>query len=321
MLSVGFEGEAYALRDGESVLDGLLRNGRSIPHSCKAGSCGCCMMRAVDGELPPRSQAGLKDSWKTRGYFLPCVCHPEQNLTVAPVGADAQTAARITALDRLSSSVLRVRLACDTAFEYRPGQYVTLMREDGLARSYSIASLPEDGEIELHVRWLPNGRMSGWLHESARAGDRVRVQGPSGDCFYVAGREDQPLLLIGTGTGLAPLYGIVRDALQHGHRGNMQLFHGAVRSDGLYLIDELRQIAQRFPQFEYTPTVLEAGGSEDLPSGSIDQVVMARLPKLNGWRGYVCGDPALVNTLKKKMFLCGMASRDIHADAFLPAAQ
>ena len=41
---------------------------------------------------------------------------------------------------------------------------------------------------------------------------------------------------------------------------------------------------------------------------------------LTGWRGFVCGDPGIVQTLKKKLFLAGMASRDIYADAFLPAA-
>ena len=52
----------------------------------------------------------------------------------------------------------------------------------------------------------------------------------------------------------------------------------------------------------------------------IDQVVLKRFPKLSGWRGYICGDPAIVKLLKKKLFLSGMASRDIYSDAFLPAA-
>ena len=60
---------------------------------------------------------------------------------------------------------------------------------------------------------------------------------------------------------------------------------------------------------------------KDCAIGSIDQVVLKRFPKLNGWRGYVCGDPDLVKSLKKKLFLSGMASRDIYSDAFLPAAQ
>jgi NAD(P)H-flavin reductase len=181
--------------------------------------------------------------------------------------------------------------------------------------------LPEEGELELHVRRIAGGRMSGWLHDEARVGDRVAVLGPSGDCFYVPGNPEQPLLLAGTGTGLAPLYGILRDALKHGHCGPIQLFHGALHAGGLYLVDELRRLVHRHSQVEYTPAILNGPEAAGMSVGPIDQVVLKRFPKLNGWRGYVCGDPALVQLLKKKLFLSGMASREIYADAFLPAAQ
>ena len=321
MPEIEYEGQSFALAENESVLDGLLRNGLKVSHSCKAGSCGSCLMRAAHGSVPVKAQAGLKDSWKAQGYFLACVCRPESDLAITTVGSDARLGATIAALDLLSPDVLQVRLRCDAAIGFRAGQYVTVVRENGLARSYSIASMPEDGELELHVRRITGGRMSGWLHDEARVGERVSVLGPSGECFYVPGKEDQPMLLIGTGTGLAPLYGIVRDALRHQHRGPIQLFHGALHRGGLYLVDELRRIANRHSHVEYTPAILTGSESEGVAVGSIDQVVLKRFPKLGGWRGYVCGDPALVKVLKKKLFLSGMASRDIYADAFLPAAQ
>jgi NAD(P)H-flavin reductase len=278
-------------------------------------------MRALQGAVPALAQAGLKDSWKAQGYFLGCVCRPEHDLQVAAAGTDVRLGATIKSLDFLSPDVVRVRLHCDESIVFRAGQYISVIRPDGLARSYSIASLPEEGELELHVRRIAGGRMSGWLHEEARAGDRVVVLGPSGECFYVSGNPEQPLLLAGTGTGLAPLYGILRDALKQGHRGPIQLFHGALHTGGLYLVDELRRLVSRHSQFEYTAAVLNGSESDGMTVGPIDQVVLKRFPKLNGWRGYVCGDPALVRLLKKKLFLSGMASREIYADAFLPAAQ
>lgn len=318
-LSVEMEGVSYALHEGESVLDALLRQGRAVPYSCKSGVCGSCMMRA-ERDVPVRAQEGLKDVWKARGYFLACVCYPERSLSVAMPGDDARVPARIVGLDRLNGQVLRVRLVSEHEFHYHAGQYLTLLLNGGLARTYSIASLPDEGYLELHVRRLPQGRMSTWLHDSAQVGDVVSVQGPSGECFYVAGREQQPLLLVGTGTGLAPLYGIVRDALRHGHRGEIHLLHGAVRHSGLYLTGELKKLAGQHPQLHYTTSVLEAEGAEGLPAGPIEQIVSERFRNVAGWRGYVCGDPALVQALKKRLFLAGMASRDIHADAFLPAA-
>ena len=300
---------ACELHENESALDALLRSGAPVSYSCKTGTCGSCMLRAIEGGVPARAQAGLKDSWKERAYFLACVCHPQDDLTAAPVEADAQVSACITEISPLSADVLRVRLTCEAPFEFRAGQYLSLVRPDGLARSYSIASLPGE-DIELHIRCLPNGRMSEWVRTTARVGDTVRLLGPNGECFYATGRPDQPLLLIGTGTGLAPLYGIVRDALRLGHTGLIHLVHGAVRAEGLYLRQELSALGVNV---NYIPTLLEA-------DGPIDQVVLQRFPKPAGYRAFLCGDPTIVQSLKKKLFLQGMHLRDIHADAFLPAA-
>jgi NAD(P)H-flavin reductase len=284
-----------------------------VSYACKSGNCGSCLLRAVEGQVPPRAQAGLKETWKIRGYFLPCVCLPEGDLHAAPVDADARVGATITSLEGLAPDVIRVGLVPETPLDFRPGQYVTVLRGDGLARSYSIASLPGEGEIELHVRRVPQGKMSCWLHDAAQAGDRVSVQGPTGECFYVPGREDQPLLLAGAGTGLAPLYGILRDALRHGHRGPIHLVHGAIRAAGLYLHHDLERMAAHHDNFSYLPSVLEQ-------TGPIDRMIAEHFPELDGWRAYICGDPAIVQTLRKKLFLAGIAMRDIHADAFLPSA-
>ena len=130
----------------------------------------------------------------------------KRTIVIAPVGADAQLGATITALQLLSPDVLRVRLRCDAPLAFRAGQFVTLIGEGGTARSYSIASLPDDSEIELHVRKIAARTYERLAsRRSSCVGERVSVLGPSGECFYVPGNEDQPLLMVGTGTGLAPL--------------------------------------------------------------------------------------------------------------------
>jgi len=138
-----------------------------------------------------------------------------------PVGNDTRLAAVIMELTRLSDSVLRVRLKPAGPFEYRAGQFITIFRSDGLARSYSIASLPAEGVLELHVRVLVNGRMSRWLADESPIGVEVLIQGPSGECFYLGGREDQPLLLAGTGLVIAVSLGLwqgIHAGWRHGSR-------------------------------------------------------------------------------------------------------
>jgi CDP-4-dehydro-6-deoxyglucose reductase len=160
---------------------------------------------------------------------------------------------------------------------------------------------------------LPRGQMSQWLATTAGIGTPLHVQGPSGECFYVPGRETQPLLLAGTGTGLAPLYGIARDALLQGHRGPVQLFHGVVNAAGLYLGEELAALAAAYPNFACTQATL-------VDDGPLDALILKRIPSLTGWRAFLCGDPAIVQAFRKTLFLAGAALNDIQADAFLPSA-
>jgi NAD(P)H-flavin reductase/ferredoxin len=319
MAKVKHESRWYPLESGESVLDGLLRQGVSVPHSCRAGACQSCLMKAVGGTVPEAARVGLKDTLVAQGYFLACTCRPPEGTALEVAGAEGlRVPARISSLSLLSPDVLRVRLVTDAPLDYRAGQYVSLVRGDGLARSYSLASLPREGALELHVRVIPGGAMSGWLSDEARPGDTVFLQGPAGSCFYVPGRPEQPLLLAGTGTGLAPLYGIVRDALEAGHTGPIWLFHGARTPRGLYLREELRELAERHPQLHYRPGVL-SGGTRDVAEGALDVLIRAECPKPVGWRAWLCGDPQLVLSLRKKLFLSGLSLKDLHADAFLPS--
>jgi len=312
-----YSGTAYEAAPEESVLDALLRHGVPISNSCRAGACQSCILRAPRGAIPELAQRGLKATLIEQGYFLSCICRPGEDLLLEPAGG-LDVSAQIAALERLSPTVLRVRLETQERLAYRAGQYITLRRADGLARSYSLASLPEDPALELHVRRAPQGRMSGWLFDQAAAGEAVSIRGPAGDCFYVSGTPEQPLLLAGTGTGLAPLIGICRDALRQGHSGPMHLYHGALRPEGLYLREEVCHLAREHPNLRYQAVVVE-GGEAGVATGALDKVIVSSHPKLTGWRGFICGDPSIVHLLKKKFFLAGMASREIFADAFVEA--
>ncbi len=322
MSRVRHEAQWYPLAPEESVLDALLRQGVAVPHACKVGACQSCLMRAASGPVPEKAQVGLKDTLKALNYFLSCSCYlaPGLELELASGVEELRVSARIELLEPLGEEVLRVGLRPQGDFEYRAGQYLALLREDGLARSYSVASLPREELLELHVRLLPGGAMSTWLRSQARLGQQVRLQGPAGECFYLPGRPEQPLLLVGTSTGLSPLYGILRDALEQGHTGPVWLFHGARELRGLYLMDQLRELAARHPNVHYRPSVLEGRLSEGVQVGAVDALMRAECPKLAGWRAFLCGSPELVLSLRKKLFMAGLSLKDIHADAFLPSA-
>ncbi|MCP5145555.1 MAG: 2Fe-2S iron-sulfur cluster binding domain-containing protein [Gammaproteobacteria bacterium] len=321
--TVRFEGQNYPLNDGETVLDTLLRNGQPIAFSCRSGLCQSCLLQAVDGELPEAAQTGLKPTYRAQGLFLACQCRPAGTLCVrTPENAGIDTKAEIVELSRLNATVLKVRLRPSQTFSCRPGQYLTLLAPGPIARSYSIANDPEmEREIELHVRLLPAGKMSHWLEHQAVPGTQVTVRGPAGSCFYTGDDNRQwPIVLAGTGTGLAPLYGILQDALSNNHRGPIQILHGALRESDLYLQSELTQLAAEHDNLTYSTCVLQSADGAPDASGDIQERVLTVLKSMaNDVRLYLCGAPEMVNPLKTRAFLAGVASRNIHADPFLPS--
>jgi NAD(P)H-flavin reductase len=319
MASIEFGGRRIELEGAETVLDGLLRSGIDAPHSCRAGHCRTCLVRALDGDAPPGSQTGLKEAWRERGLFLACRAVPVRDLrvgTIEDLGLDVP--ATVIDVARLSHDVVRVRLRAEAGFAYRGGQYLVLVRDDGLARSYSTASLPgRDEFIELHVREIAGGVMSRWLAREVAPGARVALRGPDGECFYVPGRPEQNLLLAGTGTGLAPLHAILQEALRQGHTGRIVLLQGALEPRGLYLVEELLALAAVHHNFEYLRCLVTGDAGPGVEVGALERILAARIPSLAGWRTFLCGNPELVFALRKKVFLAGGSMQEIHADAFV----
>ncbi|SJM91890.1 Ferredoxin--NAD(+) reductase [Crenothrix polyspora] len=302
----------------ETVLDTLLRNNRQIPHSCRQGLCQSCLMRSLDNPPPVSSQVGIKDTLQKQNYFLPCICHPEQDMTIAlPHQEMASSTVRVIEKQRLATDIIRLLLTHEDSFNFSAGQFVNLKRADGLTRSYSIANTPHpDKFLEFHIRRLPDGQFSNWVYDDLNPGDTVTISEAQGSCLYLPGRAEQPLLLVGTGTGLAPLVGIIYDALQQNHTGPIHLFHGSRDIDGLYLMNEMRELAATVDNFYYTPCLSGENTAADLITGRAHDVAFAATPTLKGWRVYLCGHPEMVQQTKKKAYLKGASLSDIYADAF-----
>jgi ferredoxin-NADP reductase/ferredoxin len=303
----------------ETVLDALLRAGVEAPYSCRNGQCQTCLHKATEGAPPPESQTGLTAAQKALGYFLPCVCRPTEPLTIAPPDdAGARLEAVVRTLERLSHDVVRLRIEAEN-FTYRPGQFLELIAGDDLRRHYSLASHPEeDPFLEMHIRLHPDGRMSRRLMEDLQPGHSLHVAGPRGTCFYEGVESDQPLTLIGAGTGLAPLYGVLRDALRQGHRGPIRLYHGARDRKGLYLADDLQALARSRANVEYIPAALDPSAPH---GGDIAALALEReAPQVAQAAYFLCGGENLVKRLKRDLFMAGASLKAIRSDAFTPAA-
>ncbi len=166
--------------------------------------------------------------------------------------------ARVTASRALSPSVREIRFArADGAsFDFEPGQWVSLLLqgpEGELRRAYSIASPPRgDSSFDIAVTRVENGTGSNLLH-ALSVGDVVRVIGPQG--FFTRPKPPPPALLIGTGTGLAPL----RSMLHADESGvPLWLLFGARTEADLLYRDELAGVAAARPNVQVHETLSRA---------------------------------------------------------------
>ncbi len=321
MPSITYGGQSYQSLEQESVLNCLTAHGVTIPSSCHAGLCQTCLMQAVKGKVPASSQIGLKDTLAAQQYFLACACYPEEDIEIAlPNSGVEKFSATVVEINSLNAEIICLKLRPEAELRYKAGQFINLYKDATTSRSYSLASVPDiDEHLQFHIRKLPNGVVSHWAHHALKVGDVVEISDAAGNCFYVPDLPNQNLLLIATGSGLAPLYGIIRDALLQGHNGTIKLYHGSNSAESVYLSEELATLSSRHENFTYTPCISGENVPQGFAAGRAHDVALKENSDLSGWRIFLCGHPEMVASGKKLAFFAGASMRNIYADPFVIA--
>lgn len=202
----------------------------------------------------------LADTEKATNQILACRAIPQTDVTVAWLdGEDAIPAhpvvrqrALVVAIESLTHDIRRIRLSLEDreGFGFQPGQYIRLAVKNAPPRDYSLASLPDDRHIELHVRAVPGGRTSSRIVTGLRVGEIVRVEGPFGSAFLRKGHKG-PIIAVAGGSGLAPIKSIVESALIADPQREAHVYFGARSPRDVYLADHFRGIAMDLPNVAY----------------------------------------------------------------------
>ncbi|HLA30315.1 MAG TPA: iron-sulfur-binding ferredoxin reductase [Pseudomonas sp.] len=295
-----------------NLLDALHGGGIAVPYSCRAGSCHACLVRCVRGEPLDDQPEALDYARREQGWRLACQCRIVDDLEVEvfdPV-RDGRPA-HVVACDWLSPSVLRLRLAPEQPLRYSAGQHLVLWTDTGIARPYSLASLPgEDPWLEFHL----DCRLGGAFSDAARqlkAGDGLRLgELRGGALHYDPGWQQRPLWLLAAGTGLAPLYGVLREALRQDHQGLIRVIHLAHKPSEHYLADDLRALAGSHAQVQ-----LELLTAAELPAALAELRLVSRQTL-----ALLCGHPKSVEAFARRLYLAGLPRNQVFADVFLPHA-
>lgn len=299
--------QQFAVQSGSNLLDSLLANGQKVPWSCRSGQCQSCLVQARPDEVPSAAHAQLNLEQQSKGWLLACQCLVQQDMhiTLHDPTSDGLPA-RISAMHYVAEDILLLRLTLQRPLRFRAGQHVVLWVDSTLARPYSIASLPADGDLEFHLRLHSAGAFSDAIRQR-QPGDTLYLGAPAGHFHYDPAWQDTPLLMLGSGTGLAPLLAIARDALQAEHEAPISLWHWSSSETGCYLAEPLLKLASEHPQF-----TVQLRNRAELAS-DLTQLRLASRKTL----ALLCGQPAFVEQLRKPLFMAGLPGRQILDEAFI----
>jgi NAD(P)H-flavin reductase/hemoglobin-like flavoprotein len=207
----------------------------------------------------------------------------------------------------------------DPAYGFRPGQAVSVEchLRPRMWRHYSVANAPRsDGTIDLHVRQVPGGQVSTALVNSVRVGDALRLGPPVGGGLTLDPGTGRNLLLIGGGTGLAPLKALVEQVAGEHAAGapprQVTLVAGARTARSLYDAEALRGYATSWPWLRLVPALSEDPGDGE----NLDAVDAAlRLDRWQSHEVFVCGTDEMVSASVKRLVEAGIPESDLRVES------
>lgn len=202
--------------------------------------------------------------------------------------------------------ILRVRPG-QSGVIWRAGQYMELMFDGFPARPYSIASAPQSGVLEFHIRNTGHGGVSQHAVKALKAGDHLTLRGPFGKAVMVAG-ETMPIIMIGGGMGLSPLKAMIEDSLQNGYSAPITLYWGTRDSSELYMADHFRALMTAHPSFRFVPV------AQDQSHQLVGDAVAAYEDDLSGTRIYLAGPHAMIAAIVPVLLQKKAAIDRIHSD-------
>ena len=219
---------------------------------------------------------------------------------------------------------------------HRAGQHydIRLTAEDGYQaqRSYSIASEPERaGEIDLTVERIPDGEASTYLHDVLIPGDRIEVRGPIGGYFvweararrrlFLPSRED-PVLLIGGGSGVVPLMSMLRHRAAAGAKNPACLLYSSRNFEDVIYYDELERLRAKGDGLQVVHTL-----TRSQPQGwkgyarRIDRDMLSEVTRPLGGspQVFICGPTLLVEAAADTLVKIGVKPAQIRTERFGPS--
>jgi benzoate/toluate 1,2-dioxygenase reductase component len=309
----------------ETVADASYKARINIPLDCRDGACGTCKSLCESGTYDGGDyiDEALTDEEAEAGYALPCQMTPKSDLVLQiPTTSDmAKTGASthsgtITEIRRYSPTTIGFSMAVEdrVALSYLPGQYVNIqVPGTDVERSYSFSTGPDTEDISFLVKITEGGAMSTYLSERAEVGDTLALTGPMGSFFL---REPKrPALLLGGGTGLAPLLAMLETMTTTAPGQPVHLILGVTTDADLVELEKLRHYADTIEGFTWDYCVADPE-SEAPNKGYVTALIEPTHVNDGDVDVYLCGPPPMVEAVRGFLKSEGITPANFYSEKF-----
>ncbi len=307
-VSLANSGRDFSVQRDQSVLDAALAAGLNLPHSCKSGNCSACRARLLSGQVdyPFGKPLGLSDAENASGFILMCQARARSDIVIETMEIRPahevtvrRLPCRVERAEALSHDVMALflRLPAAEDFTFEAGQYIDVMLDGGRRRSFSIASPPHASRpLELHVRRVAGGEFTERVFGGKAQNTLLTIEGPLGQFTYR--QSDAKILMVGGGTGLAPLLCILRHVIENGILRDITLYWG-VRSEGdRYALAALETLASQSASFRYHAVLSAPSPEWRGRRGFVHEAVLEDYRSLARYDIYASGPPAMIEAVR-----------------------
>lgn len=321
-------GHTFTVEHGETILDAAIHHGISLSYGCRSGICGTCIGTVVEGDyFYDEEPRGLSDVDKASNKALFCQAKPKSNLTIEAHEIEGvkevdirRLRCKVASLEKLSHDVIRLylKLPENERLQFFAGQYLDILQEENIRRSFSIANAPHDDEfIELHIRNVDGGEYTNHIFNEMKEKEILKIEAPLGT-FFLRENSEKPVIMMCGGTGFAPIKGILEHAFYVGFEQPIHLFWGVRGKQDLYLPDLPKEWAEKHSNFQFTPVLSEPDPEDNWTgeTGFVHKAVLDKYPVLNGYNVYMCGAPAMIEAGKKEFMEHGLPEDQMFSDSF-----
>jgi CDP-4-dehydro-6-deoxyglucose reductase len=320
----------FSVESGEKVLEAALRQGFGLSYGCRNGACGTCKGKILEGKVDygVYQESALSEAEKLAGMALFCQAKPQTDLIIEAREINAvkdiqirKLPCRVQKMERPADDVmvLYLKLPANERLQFLAGQYIDILMKEGKRRSFSMANPPHDDEcLQLHVRNIAGGAFTDYVFNKIKDRDILRFEGPLGT-FFLREDSDKPIIFVASGTGFAPIKGIIEHAFYKENRREMILYWGARKRADLYMQQLPQQWQREHDNFRFIPVLSEALPEDRWQgrSGLVHQAVMDDFADLSGFQVYACGAPVMVEAARRDFTTMRKLSlEEFYSDSF-----